>query len=179
MEVFKILPENTKRFRLFFVLLFATTIAMITVAGITQNGLFLGMAFIILLVTVWLFYSRKRLLGQSVELDSSKMIYNMSAGERVELAFSDITFAGYFKKNLDSEKFGFKDGLYIYAEDIDRYYLIGSDFERLETLYGLIQKHCYQNRVVWSDIKRVDKHTLVCGIKELLERHSTGKILVP
>lgn len=169
---FKITTESAKRLRYFSFFLFFITVVLLILVNLTKKWLLIIPAFFSFLFLLWLFLSRKKLLGQDIELWEDHIVYRMTADEVVSLDYKDITFAGFYQKKPGTALFGFRDGLYVYSEKVDRYYQIGPDFERRDVLYATVKENCRKYQIPWIDVQRERKDSLVIELKRLLEERA-------
>ena len=136
---------------------------------LNENFIFLALSILSIGVFSYIVYHIRAFFSQTVKVLDDHIEYKRSRFETDIIVFREITFAGFFKKNTENElAFRFKDGLYVYEEKKDRFLLIGKGFADYLKLYKRIQERCNHYRVLWKNIERKNKKSLVLGLKNLL-----------
>lgn len=144
--------------------LYAFFIIVLIVIGIsaffTGNTLIL---FINIFFAGCLLYVSKivvRLFSHRILISDDSICYIFSKNDREEISYDEITIAGFYKKKPDSEKVGHGEGLYVYSEGKDRYFLIGKDFSCYNELYERIRAKCSIHNIKWINIEKSKARTL-------------------
>lgn len=170
-QQFNIRKKGSRKLKFLYITFFAGAIFFCVLAVAAMKFLMFIPAFLLFFFAVRTYTSSKRILGQKIEIDDNSVTYYMGTGECTTLIFSEITVAGFYAKNpikLKSGKGSIGEGLYLYSEKIDRYCLIGTDFDRSDELYNILKAKCDAVGAKWQDLSYCGKFGLVKKLKELL-----------
>ncbi|MEE1291696.1 MAG: hypothetical protein UHW86_11785 [Spirochaetota bacterium] len=165
-QQFDIQKKGSQKLKLIYILLFVGAILFCISAVAGAKFIMFIPAFLLFFFAVRTYISRKRILGQKIEVDDDSVTYYLWTGECATLNFNEITYAGFYAKN--PTKVRFSEGLYMYSDSADRYCLIGTDFERSDELYSLLKEKCNAANVKWQDLDYCGKNGLVKKLRELL-----------
>lgn len=165
-QQFDIQKKGAKKLKLIYIVLFIGAILFCVSAVASAKFIMFIPAFFLFFFAVRTYISRKRILGQKIEVDDNSVTYYLWTGECATLNFSEITYAGFYAKNPAKIRYG--EGLYMYSDSADRYCLIGTDFENSNDLYNLLKEKCNAANVKWQDLNYCGKHGLVKRLRELL-----------
>lgn len=163
---FNIQKKGSQKLTLLYILFFTGAISFCVLAVASARFLMFIPAFLLFFFAVRIYISRKRILGQKIEIDDNSITYYLGTGECTTLNFSEITVAGFYAKN--PSKLKYNEGLYMYSESADRYCLIGTDFEKSDELYNLLKEKCDTAGVEWHNLDYCGKYGLVKKLRELL-----------
>lgn len=171
LQQFDIQKKGSQKLKLIYILFFIGAISFCLLAVVRAKFLMFIPAFLFFFFAVRTYISRKNILGQKIEIDDNSITYYLYSAECTTLKFFEITYAGFYAKN--PAKLRLNEGLYMYSESADRYCLIGTDFERSDELYKLLQEKCLAANVKWHNLSYCGKFGLVKRLRELLNLNDT------
>lgn len=163
---FGIQKKGSRKLNVIYIIFFAGAISFCMLAVASTKFLMFIPAFLLFFFAVRIFTSRKRILGQKIEIDDNSITYCLSTGECTTLIFSEITAAGFYAKN--PSKLRYNEGMYLYSNSADRYCFIGADFDKNDELYNMLKEKCDAAGVEWHNLDYCGKYGLVKKIWELL-----------
>lgn len=112
-----------------------------------------------------------KIASQIVIVGNSALHYKLPAEDMITINYCDITLAGLYKKSYENTKFGFNEGFYIYNENIDRFFLISTDFFDYKNMYEKLKQKCEIFTIHRVDIIKVKSYSLSSQIAEQLTFH--------
>lgn len=165
-QQFNIQKKGSQKLTLLYILFFAGAISFCALAVASARFIMFIPAFLLFFFAVRIYTSRKRILGQKIEIDDNSVTYYLDTGECTTLNFPEITVAGFYAKN--PSKLKYNEGMYIYSESVDRYCFIGADFEKKDELYSLLKEKCDAAGVEWHNLDYCGKYGLKKKLRDFL-----------
>lgn len=142
---------------------------------LTDGVLFLILSLVSVVTISYFIIVLNSQLHQMIILDDDRISFKRKKNDFKTFYFRDIKFIGYYKKDYTNKKFVFGDGLYLYNEKLDNYFLIGIGFSKNIELYEILREKSKKYNLEWIDINREKNGTLVEKLQDILNTETKDK----
>ncbi|OHD12604.1 MAG: hypothetical protein A2086_05735 [Spirochaetes bacterium GWD1_27_9] len=167
---YKITIKQNPRYIILLIVLFLSFCVNFFLFRLYNNFLLLIISILSIFAFSYMIFYINALFSQKITVFDDHLEYQRSRFETDKIFFREITFIGYFKKDVNNtDNITFGDGIYIYEEKKDNYILIRNGFENYKELFKSIENKSRAFNIKWINIARKGKDSLVLSLKEMLQ----------